>query len=108
MKGVVGDMVKRKIAFRKKKQNRLGMFLVATVILILMLVVTVKSVELRGKQAINTQRQEQLLEQIAQEEKRRDEIEEYKKYTQTKKYIEEVAKDKLGLVNEGEIVFKEE
>ena len=36
------------------------------------------------------------------------EIEEYEKYTQTKKYIEEVARDKLGLVYEGEILFKDE
>lgn len=101
-------MVKRRIAFRRKKQNRLGMFLVTTVMLIMLLVVTVKSAELRGKQALNLQKEEQLMEQIAQEEKRKEEIEEYRKYTQTKKYIEEVAKDKLGLVNEGEIVFKEE
>lgn len=101
-------MVKRRIAFRRKKQNRLGMFLVTTVMLIMLLVVTVKSAELRDKQALNLQKEEQLMEQIAQEEKRKEEIEEYRKYTQTKKYIEEVAKDKLGLVNEGEIVFKEE
>ena len=31
----------------------------------------------------------------------------YTKYTKTKKYAEEVAKDKLGLVYEGEIIFKE-
>ena len=37
-----------------------------------------------------------------------EEIEEYRKYTQTQKYVEEVAKEKLGLVNENEIVFKSE
>ena len=42
------------------------------------------------------------------EEKRAEEIEEYGKYTKTKKYAEEIAKEKLGLVNEDEIVFKEE
>ena len=35
-------------------------------------------------------------------------IEEYRKYTQTQKYVEEVAKEKLGLVNENEIIFKSE
>ena len=30
------------------------------------------------------------------------------KYTKTKKYAEEVAKEKLGLVKEDEIIFKEE
>ena len=54
------------------------------------------------------QREQQLQEQIAAEEERAEEIAEYEKYTQTKKYIEDVAKDKLGLVYEGEIVFKDE
>lgn len=44
---------------------------------------------------------------LTEEQERTKEIEEYEKYTQTKKYIEEVAKDKLGLVHEGEIIFKE-
>ena len=50
----------------------------------------------------------ELQEQIKEEEKRAEDIAEYEKYTQTKKYIEDVAKDKLGLVYEGEIVFKDE
>ena len=40
--------------------------------------------------------------------KRSEEIAEYEKYTHTKKYIEEVAKDKLGLIHEDEIIFREE
>ena len=39
---------------------------------------------------------------------RAKEIEEYGKYVQTKKYAEEVAKEKLGLVYEDEIIFKAE
>ena len=46
--------------------------------------------------------------QILEEEERANEIEEYRKYTQTKGFVEEVAKDKLGLVYEGEILFKSE
>lgn len=102
-----GIMVKRKIAFRKKKQNRLGMFLVMTVIFMLVIVVAGKSMELKAKQEEYMKREAALEEQIAEEEKRTEEIKEYGKYTETKKYIEEVAKDKLGLVYDGEIVFKE-
>lgn len=101
-------MVKRRIAFRKKKQNRLGMFLVMTVVFMLLIVVAGKSMELRAKQAEYTAREAELQKQIEEEEKRTEEIEEYGKYTETKKYIEEVAKDKLGLVYDGEIIFKEE
>ena len=40
--------------------------------------------------------------------KKAEEIEELKKYVQTKKYVEEVAKERLGLVYEDEILFKAE
>lgn len=99
-------MVKRKVVFRKKRQNRLGMFLVLMVVLMLLVVVSLKSAELRQKQETYAARDRVLQEQIDAEKARTEEIEEYRKYTQTKKYVEEVAKDKLGLVNEGEIIYK--
>ena len=39
-------------------------------------------------------------------QKRTDELNEYKKYIQTKKYVEDVAKDKFGLVYPDEIIFR--
>ncbi len=74
----------------------------------MMLVVTVKSVELREKRAVYQEREEALLREIEREEARSAEIEEYGKYTQTKKFVEEIAKEKLGLVYDGEIIFKDE
>ena len=100
-------MVKRRLAFRKKWQNRLGIFLVSTAVVMLLLVVGIKSIELREKQRVYAAREIELEQQIAAEEKRTEEIEEFRKYTKTKKYAEEVAKDKLGLVHDGEIIFKE-
>lgn len=98
----------RKAAYRKRRQNRLAMLLVTTVVLMMMLVVTFKSVELREKRQFYMDREEALLREIDAEEARSAEIEEYGKYTQTKKFVEEVAKEKLGLVYEGEIIFKDE
>ncbi len=98
----------RKAAYRKKRQNRLGMLLVTTVVLMMLLVVTVKSVELRERRSTYMAREEALLQEIEAEQARTEEIEEYGKYTQTKKFVEEVAKEKLGLVYEGEIIFKDE
>ncbi|MDD2968583.1 MAG: septum formation initiator family protein [Lachnospiraceae bacterium] len=97
-----------RVAIRKRRQNRLGMLLVTVVVLMLLLVVAVKCMELKQKQEIYLTREAQLQEQIDEQEARADEIEEFRKYTKTKKYAEEVAKDKLGLVNEDEIIFKEE
>ena len=52
-------------------------------------------------------REEVLMQAIEAEQARTEEIKEYEKYTQTKKYVEEIAKNKLGLVYEGEIIFKD-
>ena len=102
-------MGRSKVAYRRRKpQNRMSMMLVSLVVLILAGVVAVKSAQLQQKKEIYEARQKELEAQIADEELRAEEIEEYRKYTQTKKYVEEVAKDKLGLVYEDEIVIKEE
>ena len=98
----------RRAAYRKKKQNKFGMFLVTTVVAMMLIVVLIKSIELKQKLDAYQEKERVLTEQIAEEEKRSEEIAEYEKYTHTKKYIEEVAKDKLGLIHEDEIIFREE
>jgi Septum formation initiator. len=98
----------RRAAYRKKRQNRFGMLLVSMVVIMLMVVVAIKSIELREKKARYAQKEQTLIEQIEAETKRSEEIDQYEKYTQTMKYIEDVAKDRLGLVYEGEIIFKDE
>ena len=50
----------------------------------------------------------QLEKQMEAEEARSEEIEELKEYVQSDEYAEQVAKDKLGLVYEDEIIFKPE
>lgn len=101
-------MARRRVAFRKKRQSRLGMLLVTMVVLMLMTVIVVKSNQLKDKMAEYDAKEAQLTEQIENEEKRTQELIEYEKYTKTAKYVEEVAKDKLGLVYEDEIIFESE
>lgn len=101
-------MARRKAAYRKRRQNRFSMFLVTLVVLMILVVVSVKSSDLKKQQEIYILKEEELNKQYQAELDRTEEIEEYRKYTQTKKFVEEVAKDKLGLVYEDEILFKEE
>lgn len=101
-------MARKRVAYRKRRQNRFSMFLVSLVVLMIMVVVVVRSVELKQKIAGYDTQIAGLSAQIDAENTRAEEIEEYRKYTQTKAYVEEVAKDKLGLVYEGEILFKED
>ena len=92
--------------YRGRRQNRSGMFLVSTVVIVLMLMVSIKCVELKEKQDQYVVRQEELKQQIADEEARAEELEGLKKYVQTDYYVEEIAEEKLGLVHNGEIIFK--
>jgi len=83
------------------------MLLVSIVVVMVMVVVSISGGKLKEKIDTVSAKEAHLEKQIESEEARQQEIEEYKKYTQTKKYAEEVAKDKLGLVYEGEILFQE-
>jgi len=102
------NMARAKVAYRKRRQNRFSMFLAILVVVLIMITVAWRSVELKQKIAEYEIKEEQLNEEILAEKKRKEEIEEYGIYTQTKAFFEEVAKDKLGLVYDGEILFKQE
>ncbi|MBP5309936.1 MAG: septum formation initiator family protein [Lachnospiraceae bacterium] len=92
----------------RRKQNRFSVMLIIIVLIMLMAVVSYNKHNLRTRCESYQKQEEMLLEQIAKEQERSEEIAEYAKYTKTKKYAEEVAKEKLGLVNENEIIFKTE
>lgn len=92
----------------KRKQNRFSVMLVIIVLIMMMAVVSYNKHQLKVKLESYEKREEILLGQIEEEQARSLEIAEYAKYTKTKKFAEEVAKEKLGLVNENEIIFKTE
>ena len=98
----------RRVAYRKRRQNKFGMFLVFLVVIMIGVVVAVRSVEMKATLAENRQREAELQDQIAAEQERAEEIEEMEKYSETLGYTEDVAKEKLGLINEGEIIFRDE
>ena len=94
---------------RKKKDrwgNRLSITGITIVVVSLGVVVNVKSVSLRRKDMEYQVREEALLMQVEKEKNRAAELEEYRVYVQTKQYVEEVAKQKLGLVMPDEILLK--
>lgn len=95
---------------RRRKQNRWGNRLaivgITIVVFCLGVVVNVKSTSLKKKELEYQIKEEALVKQVEQEENRAAELEEYRIYVQTKQYIEEVAKQKLGLVKPDEILLK--
>lgn len=78
-----------------------------TAILIMTGVVGINSVSLKQKEQRYAAREQELLKLIEEENARAEELEAFSTYTKTKKYAEEVAKDKLGLVYANEIIFQE-
>lgn len=92
---------------RARNENRLGMTVAMLAIVIMALVVGVNSISLKQKEKAYAAREQELLELIAVEEARAEELVNFSTYTKTKKYAEEVAKEKLGLVYENEIIFQE-
>lgn len=97
---------------RKKKKtnsrNTFSMVVITISVLVLSGLVFMNSISLQKKIDGYSQRIAELEEEIAKEEKRAEEIEELRVYTQTKGYAEEMARQILELVREGEILFKQE
>lgn len=99
---------RKRVAYRKPQQNRVSMFLVTMAVLVIVAVIAYSAIGLQKKIDAYDEKIEELQAQIQKEEERAQKIEEFRKYTQTKGYVEEVAQDQLGLVYDGEILFKQE
>lgn len=84
------------------------MILIALVVLLMVIVIGYKAMGLKETLDANSQKEAELQQQLDDENKRAKDIEEYAKYTKTRKYVEEIAKEKLGLVHDGETVYKNE
>ena len=79
---------------------------ITLVVFSLGVVVNIKSASMKKKDLEYQEREAFLQQQYDQEANRAEELKEYQVYVQTKQYIEEVAKQKLGLVKPDEILLK--
>lgn len=91
---------------KRRSQNRFAMMSISTMVILLLVIISFKSIELQAKNDSYAAKEAVLIKEIEEEQERSEEIAEYKKYVKTKKYVEEVAKDKLGLVYSDEVIFK--
>lgn len=103
-------MKKAKKRKNKKKiaNNYLGMAAIAVVSLFLLGALALESVNMRERVFAYEARAAELEDQISNEEDRTKEIDELNEYMKTDEYAAEVARDKLGLIKDNEIVFEEE
>ena len=91
---------------RDKWANRMAIMGITLVVMCLAVAINIKGADLKQQDLDYRIREENLTKQVADEEQRTAELNEYKTYVTTKKYAEEVAKEKLGLVNPDEILLK--
>ena len=94
---------KQKKGMQSIRKSVLG---ICVVLILLISVVSVGSANLYGKNKEYMAQEQELVAQIEEEKARAEEIDELEDYVGTSEYVEQVAKDKLGLVYENEIIFK--
>lgn len=107
----------RAIRLKKRSKKRktidianryLGMAAIALVVSVLFVFMVSASNELENRLSVYEARAAALEEEIQDEKERTEEIEALREYMLTDEYAEEVARERLGLVKENEIVFEEE
>ena len=94
-------------ARRTDTQNKAAMIGISGVVSLLVIALLYQSVSLQKKIEANEVRKAQIAEAYAAELKRTEEIEQLQEEMQSDEYYEKIAKGKIGLVKDNEILFKE-
>lgn len=104
MKKIQGKRARSK----RQLQHKLSMYVIASVIVVLVATLSVASISLHAKNKEYMAQEAELEAQIKAESNRAEEIDELEEYVGTDEYVEDVAKEKLGLVYPNEILFEAE
>ena len=108
-------MKKKKTAGKRKNtkarrtamENKIAMIGISTVVCMLLVVLLFKGSSLQRRIDSNEAKKAQLEQKLTAEQARTEEIEEMQDYMQSDEYTEKIAKEKIGLVKDNEILFKE-
>ncbi|MBE5890727.1 MAG: septum formation initiator family protein [Lachnospiraceae bacterium] len=91
-----------------KRRNRRGEKLsIGLIVLLLLVAMTVQIVRLKQKEQAYAEQVEKLQQEYEAETQRAEDLKKLEAYMQTPQYIEDIAKSKLGLAYDNEIIFKE-
>ena len=92
----------------EKRRRKTGLGLILFFALVFCGVMLYRRVLLEQEEAKVNAAYQTALEQYEAEMEREEELEELQIYTKTKKFIEDIAREKFGLVYENEIIFEPE
>ena len=87
---------------RRKNGNRAGRMCITCIVFVFAIVMSTQIIKVYQKD------QEYIAKQADAEQDRQKELEAYETYTKSQQYVEDVAKSKLGLLYDNEVVFKEQ
>ena len=88
------------------RRHKRSMVLISVVIFLVGVAAFAQGMSLRQKNEIYIAQEAGLQEQLDEEKLRSEEIDKLGDYIGTDAYIEDVAREKLGLIHENEIIFK--
>ena len=91
---------------RKKGGNNAGTLSIIFIVLVFVVVMSIQIYKLKEKDKLLAEREQSLMQQLTEEMLREEELKELDLYTRSMEYIKDMA-NKLGLVYENEIIFKE-
>lgn len=91
---------------KKTRKRRTGLYVIIAVVLVMLGALSMKKYTLDAHCQKLEQQQTELEDEIASLQEERQRIDERAAYVQTPKYIEDIAREKLGLVYKDEIIFK--
>ncbi len=86
----------------------MGKLCVSGIVFMFLIVMSIQIVKLYKEDQNYIAKEKELNEQLEDATEEQQQLADYEQYTQSQQYIEEVAKSKLGLVYNNEIVFKEQ
>lgn len=95
------------MSIRRSSKKRGGTLSVAVIVVAFLIVMIFQIVQLKNKETAYAQQTAELNKQLKEETERTDEINALADYMQSYQYIEDMAKSKLGLAYDNEIIFKE-
>jgi cell division protein DivIC len=91
----------------KRKRRSSGTIGITIIVLAFLVVMSVQIMNIKAKDAEYEEKENELLQEYQEETQRSTELDELEAYMNSSEYIEDVAKSKLGLAYENEIIFKE-
>jgi cell division protein DivIC len=91
---------------RRRKSYRIKFLIGGFLLLVVCSTAAYQGYQIKQEKEQYESRLKELNDKIKDEEDRTEEIKDYEDYVQTDEYVEEVARDKLGLVYDDEVLLK--